>query len=307
MSQFIQNLGWFIRRSPNPERLASFYHEALQLPILRQTPSSVSLWGGETTVIDILRGDAPSAAYADRNQARCYPVWRCYNYDRVFDRLQPHGAKIIAGSYGPRLAFFLDSDGNVNGVHERPPTTQRPEDHLAWKRHDAKEPQLEGIGPMPGDIQSIGLLAYRGTDEFEGRWRYFQDVVGLPHAHGPVASHEDENRPDSPINTGLLTLGDTLLLQVSVSRGTGTPSTDPATASNYFILRVHGLDEFVRELEGKGVQLVQQSAKVDGGRTAYFVDCNGHLIGLQERDPDSSLPEDVLSRQRWAERIAETK
>src|SRR3954454_7038825 len=108
MSEFVQNLGWFIRRSPNPGRLPSFYYEALGFPILRQTPDSATLWIGETTVMEILPGEAPSAAYADRNQARCYPIFRCYNFDRVFDRLKSNGANIIAGSYGPRLTFFLD-------------------------------------------------------------------------------------------------------------------------------------------------------------------------------------------------------
>ena len=41
---------------------------------------------------------------------------------------------------------------------------------------------------------------------------------------------------------------------------------------------------------------------VDGGKVAYFVDPFNHLIGLQERSPDSSRPEDIVADRRWADK-----
>src|SRR5690349_20487892 len=127
MTEHIQNLGWFIRRSPGPARLAAFYNEAIGLPILRRSADSVSLWIGETTVMEILPGDAASAAYADRNQARCYPIFRCYDFERLWERVGSSEARVIMEDFRPRLGYFLDPDGNVTGLHERPATTKRPE------------------------------------------------------------------------------------------------------------------------------------------------------------------------------------
>jgi predicted enzyme related to lactoylglutathione lyase len=309
MHEHIQGLGWFVRRSPDPHRLAAFYHDTLRFPILRSSRDSISLWTGETSVLEITAGGRAGASYANRNEATCYPVYRCYQFESVFERVRASGVRIIGGpatrdEFRPRsLAYFLDPDGHVTGLHQRPDTSTRPEDHEAWRLHELGEPRLPGVDPMPEDLQSIIFISLR-SDDFDSQWRYFQDVVGLIVAHGPTVAHDFEHIPNSPFSAGVLTLGETIMLNIALSEVNAPVPADPAEVDNFLVLRVHGLSELVETLEGRGVRFLKRPTETDGGRIAYFVDPKGHLIGLQERDPDSDRPEDRLAEQRWAKRNA---
>src|SRR4051812_16787297 len=92
MPEFIQSLGCFVRRSAQPDRLAAFYQEALRLPGLRRSTDSTTFWAGETTGIEIAKGGSAQAAYGDRNQAPCYPVFRVYRLNDLAARLKAAGA-----------------------------------------------------------------------------------------------------------------------------------------------------------------------------------------------------------------------
>src|SRR5262245_27196624 len=142
MYEHIQGLGWFVRRSPEPGRLGAFYHETLGLPILRSSKGSVSLWTGETSVLEIAYGGRAAPSFANRNEATCYPVYRCYHFDSVLERVRASGVQLIGGNLTPNLAYFLDPDGHVTGLHQRPAHSTRPEDHEAWRLHDLGEPKL---------------------------------------------------------------------------------------------------------------------------------------------------------------------
>jgi catechol 2,3-dioxygenase-like lactoylglutathione lyase family enzyme len=214
------------------------------------------------------------------------------------------GGPATRDEFRPRsLAYFLDPDGHVTGLHQRPASSDRQEDYEAWRLHDLREPKLPGIGGMPEDLQSIIFISLR-SDDFDSQWRYFQDVVGLKVAHGPTVAHDFEHIPNAPFSAGVLTLGETIMLNIALSERNAPIPSDPADVDNFLVLRVHGLSELVEKLERKGVRFLRRPAETDGGRIAYFVDPKGHLIGLQERDPESDRPEDRLAEQRWAQRNA---
>src|SRR4051812_10245006 len=102
MYDHIQGLGWFVRRARDPERLAAFYQEALGLPVLRRSANSVSLWMGETAVLEIAEGGHAAPAYTNRNQATCYPVFRVYNFGRILERVRaPESSPAICGPISP--------------------------------------------------------------------------------------------------------------------------------------------------------------------------------------------------------------
>src|SRR5262245_46894669 len=47
----ILGLGWFVRRSPDAERLVAFYRDVIGFPILRRHGSMTAFWTGETVAL----------------------------------------------------------------------------------------------------------------------------------------------------------------------------------------------------------------------------------------------------------------
>jgi predicted enzyme related to lactoylglutathione lyase len=287
MRENIQGFGWFVRRSMQPEKLSAFYRDVVGLPVLRGSPSVTMFWGGESNVIEVNTGGAPNPGYTDREQAPCVPIFRVHGYDSVMKRLQDAGVKFIndiTREYN-RLGYFLDPDGNVTGIQERNRQSPRDADHEAWRRWDAGETTMPGSPPMPPDIQHIGWVVNRYEDS-DAMLQWYQDVVGL----------------DMAVPPRMLNLGDTVLFE----GGDGCPRQpipkDRTEVSNTFILRCHDIDGIVADLKSKGVQFVNEIFPIPGGRLAYFVDPEGHVVGLQQRTSESERAEDFEANRRWEAR-----
>jgi predicted enzyme related to lactoylglutathione lyase len=286
----VQGLGWYVRRSADPAKLAVFYRDVFGLPVLRSSPTVTMFWAGETSVFEINMGGSPQPAYTDRSQAPCAPIFRVHGFESTMARLKAAGVPFIndfTREYN-RLAYFLDPDGHVTGIQERNRQSPRDADAEAWRRWDAGETRLPGADPMPPDLQHLGWIVVRVNNQ--GRQTaFYREVVGL-----------DAAIVGTP---GLmLDLGDTVLFEV----GEGCPPqpipSDRTEVSNTFILRVHDIDGIVADLKRQNVHFVNEIFEIPSGRLAYFVDPEGHLVGLQQRSPSSERIEDREANRRWEAR-----
>jgi predicted enzyme related to lactoylglutathione lyase len=288
MRDTYQGIGWFARKTPDPHPTIDFYRDIVGLPALRGRDHSQMFWVGETTVLWVTLGGSRPPVYTDRAQAPLIPVFRCHGIQRTIDRLKTAGATFINDFHpepSSRLAYFLDPSGNVTGLQERSRESPRPADQEAWRRWDAGETRVEGIPPLPPDIQSLGWVVLRVSD-LERSKAFYRDVVGFP-----LVSEREGG--------AMFDLGETVLMDIQPGGTPQPPVADRKDANNCVMMRVHGLDALARDLAAKGVHFV--NPPFDGsGRLAYFTDPDGILWGLQERLPDSPRPEDREAARRWA-------
>ncbi|GIW06511.1 MAG: hypothetical protein KatS3mg060_1316 [Dehalococcoidia bacterium] len=290
MRDNFQGIGWFARKSPDPHPTIDFYRDVMGLPGIRGRAYSQMFWVGDTTVLWVSIGGTRPPVYTDRSQAPLIPVFRCHGIQTTIDRLTAAGVTFI-NDFRPepynRLAYFLDPSGNVTGLQERSRESPRPQDREAWRRWDAGETRVEGLPPLPPDIQELGWVVLRVTDLARST-AFYRDVVGFPLVH---------ERPGG----AMFSLGETVLMDIQPGGEPQPPFADRKDANNCVIMRVHGLDELADEMAAKGVQFV--NPPFDGsGRLAYFTDPDGILWGLQERLPGSPRPEDIEAERRWAAR-----
>ena len=288
MRETIIGLGWFVRRTSDVERLATFFRDVVGLPVLREIGPSVHFWAGEATVFELAPGGQPNPEYTDRSQAPSVPIFRVHGIRGTIQRLRDAGVRFINEFEREHnhLAYFLDPLGNVTGLQERYRTSDRPEDREAWWRWDAGETRIEGVPPLPPDIQHIGWVVFRSLN-VSAQIAFYRDVVGLDVA----VSHSDTN--------ALLSLGDGVLLELSPGSSPQPRPVDRSEVTNTPVLRVRDLDSLVADLKANGVHFVNDSFAIPGGRIAYFVDPENHLMGIQQRDPQSDRIEDREARRRW--------
>lgn len=288
MRDSIVGLGWFVRRTNDVEGLTRFFRDVVGLPVLREHGGIAQLWAGEATVFEIAPGGRPNPEYTDRAQSPSVPIFRVHGIRGTIQRLRDAGVRFINEFERDHnhLAYFLDPLGNVTGLQERYRTSDRAEDREAWRRCDARETRIEGVGPLPPDIQHIGWVVFRSLD-VPAQIAFYRDVVGLDIA----VSYSDTN--------ALLSLGDGVLLELSPGSSPQPRPSDRSEVTNTPVLRVRNLDEMVADLKAKGVHFVNDIFAIPFGRIAYFVDPENHLMGLQERSPESDRVEDVEARRRW--------
>jgi predicted enzyme related to lactoylglutathione lyase len=288
MRDTIIGLGWFVRRTSDVERLASFFRDVVGLPVLREIGPSVHFWAGEATVFELAPGGRPNPDYTDRAQAPSVPIFRVHGIRGTIRRLREAGVRFINEFEREHnhLAYFLDPLGNVTGLQERYRSSDRAEDREAWRRWDAGETRIEGVPPLPPDLQHLGWVVFRSLD-VPAQIAFYRDVVGLDVA----VSYSDSN--------ALLSLGDGVLLELSPGSSPQPRPTDRSEVTNTPVLRVRDLDGMVADLKAHGVHFVNDPFAIPGGRIAYFVDPENHLMGIQQRDRDSDRVEDREARRRW--------
>jgi predicted enzyme related to lactoylglutathione lyase len=290
MHEHYHGVGWFARKTPDPHPTIDFYRDVVGFPGIRGRAHSQMFWVGETTVLWISRGGTRPPVMTDRAQAPVVPVFRCHGIQGTIDRLKAAGT-VFLNDFRPepynRLAYFLDPSGNVTGLQERSRESPRPHDREAWRRWDAGETRIEGLPPLPPDIQSLGWVVLRVTDLDRSK-AFYRDVVGFP-----LVSERDGG--------AMFDLGETVLLDIQPGGEPQPPIADRTEANNCVMMRVHRLDELAAKLAANGVRFV--NPPFDGsGRLAYFTDPDGILWGFQERLPTSPRAEDIEAARRWAAR-----
>ncbi|MFN8533437.1 MAG: VOC family protein [Dehalococcoidia bacterium] len=288
MQSNIIGVGWFVRRTDDIPALAAFFRDVVGLPVLREHGTNVQFWAGEATVFELTTGGRPQPAYSDRAEAPCVPIFRVHGIVDTIARLRAAGVRFINEFERDHnhLAYFLDPLGHVTGLQERYRSSDRAADREAWRRWDAGETRIEGVGPLPPDIQHLGWIVFRSPN-VERQVEFYRDAVGL-----------DMAVQYSPTNV-LMDLGDGTLLELSPGASVQETPSDRSEVSNTPVLRVRDLDGLVADLKAKGVHLVNDIFEIPSGRIAYFADPDGHLVGIQQRDPASDRPEDREAQRRW--------
>lgn len=288
MTPWTMRLGWFVRRTPDPEQLADFYERVVGLPVLRRYGKATMFWLGGTTSFEVAAGGGRAPAYADRTEAACYPIVRCYDIASEIARLRAADVPFINDfkiDDENHIAYFLDHAGHVFGIQQRTRASERPEDIELLRRWESGEWRLEGAGDLPPSWQAIGWVAVRGVNP--GRLiAFYREILGLPVRYQP---RED---------LALLALDETTLLEVGAGAKSVPAPNDRTEASNAFLLRVTGLEALLADLRHKGVRFVNEPFEVDGGTIAYISDPEGHVVGVQERWESSTRIEDIAASRR---------
>ncbi len=288
MRQGIQGFGWFIRRSEIHEQLVPFYRDVLGFPVLR-TGNLTAFWTGELTVLEVSYGGAPVPHFRDRSEAPLTPIYRVASMERTVARLNEAGAKFLHEPYQPpdsHFSYVRDPAGNLVGLAERPRTSTTPDDVEAWRRWDAGKPTLEGSGPLPEDMQSLGWVVLRGAD-IDGLAAFWRDVVGLDYLR------------DS--STGkVFSMGDLVRLEIAPGCEPQAAPSDRMEVSNSFLLRVDNCSLRFAQVKAAGARVVNEPISIPGGQICYFSDPEGHVFGFQSRNSESTRPEDYEAVRRAA-------
>lgn len=291
MHPSIQGIGWFWRRVPDPDPVIAWYRDVVGLPELRgRAGESAMLYTGDTSVLWITRGAERPPELTERSQQTVIPVLRCRDIDAVEKRLVAGGGRLLQGgtTHDSRLSYVVDPSGNITGLQSRAAHMSRIEDQEADRRWAAGLPVIEGIPPLPKDIQGLDwVLVF--TPEPARSIAFYQEVLGLPMTD-PRAK--------------MLYLGETALMG-NLPGGAAPPRPQHRNeVPNGVILRVHGLDAMMAAMKAQGVEFLNEDivTRDDAGKLAYFFDPQGVLVGLQERMPISERAEDREATRRWAAR-----
>lgn len=276
----IYGLGWFIRRSPDHEHLTAFYHDVVGLPVIRRG-NLTAFWAGETAVLEVSYGGERQPEYRDRADVPTIPVFRVLSLERVVDGLKARGVKFLNEPFEKPhalLAYFLDPSGNVTGIVERRRTSDRPEDIEAFRRWDRGRLSIPGVDPLPPHFQHLGWVILRCQDQ-QGIVEFYQDAIGLDFVHKTDRST-------------FLSFGDVERLEIATGSTPQPAPADRMQASNSFLLRVDNVDRQMDEMVKRGAAVVNEPFDIPGGRLGYLVDPEGHVFGLQQRNADTTRPED---------------
>lgn len=289
MKNGIQGLGWILRRTPNIPRLAAFYRDVVGLPVLRDSETAVVLSLGETVVMEIGQGPIENPDYTDRAESPCTIVFRIDSFDAVIAKLRNGGARVVNEPFSipsGRIAYLADIEGNVFGIQERERTSTAGEDVEAFRRLDSGEVGLPGGPALPAGFQNLGWVVFRCV-ELERELAFYRDVVGLE-----SNSHGTRN--------AMLMLGDVCVLELAMGGSIQPVPSDRAEVATLPMLRVDDIDAMTARLKAQGVHFVNEPFDLPGGRVGYFVDPEGHTVGIHTRSAESMRIEDVAVRERLA-------
>ncbi len=297
VSAEVMSLGWILPRSQNAERVARFYGEVLQLPLLRGYADAWLFWAGETVVFEPKSDAGPTWRYSNWEHSPTLPVMRCVDLAGVRDRLRRHGVDIVADAEDElgKFAVFKDVDGHFVMLREAPPDSQRSFDATARERAAATRQHRgynPGIAPMPADIQGIDSLI-RHVASLDAMVDFYTGTLGL------VLAERSGTR-------ATLDCGDGTALELRSGGKTETPPGDRFEVPDAFILRVSHFDGYRAKLVERGVRLVNDRIQFGRGALGYFCDPEGHLVGYEERydqdrckDDAVAFAEDLEANRRW--------
>lgn len=298
MSQSIQGLGWFLRRTKDPIKLGKFYERAIGLPLLRSwktdTYAGAMMWAGGVCVLETnLIGPSPMAV---RKESPCIPVFRTHNLAASRDRVRDAGASFARREEENRAEteFYLDIDGFPFGLEQIRDASLFREDQTALDAW-GKKPRLADTHEIEGDIQGISrviqLTHNPATDA-----QFLTDRFGMK-------SYGELN------GSIMMSLGEEALLELRLSETKYECPTSRENVPDTWILREYDHQSLLQNLKDKG-DLPIESLVFDGGDLDYFVLPSNLMFGLQERrvfNPDvkaTQAIEDGEFRKNWERKAA---
>ena len=297
MRASIQGLSWYVRRGLHHEAPGYYYRDVVGLPLYGHTAAWPD-WAdrgalfifrcGAAMELEFLRGEVQAPEVSEPELAPIVPIWRSVDLDATRARLEAGGARVIAdrdGCFG-RTVYVAVPGGYLDGIRQAPAGTGDPIDTAAAAEHAAGGARVNGIAEMPRELQDIGWIELHVAD-VAAELAFYRDVVGL------------ELLEDRGAEGAMLYLGDLGRLQLSPGGRTESVVEDRALAPDMWMLRVHDLDGLVADLDAAGVRWINRPFEMTGGTLAYFVDPEGHIVGIQDHGDDGRVQEQEAAT-RWA-------
>lgn len=296
MSEHIQGLGWFLRRTTDPLKLGQFYVEALGLPRLRswqtETLAGDMLWAGGVCVFEVnLVNDTPQLSSAD---SQCIPVFRSYNLRESMVRVENQGACHTDSEDDERSEthFFQDPDGYPFAIEFVKDDSLFAIDQnatLAWQKGPDS---LPGPIQIEGNVQRLSRVIHM-TPNPCGDASFLVDRLGLEDI-GMLNKHH------------VLALGNTAILELRSSDIECDRPEKRDSVRDIWILREFAHQTLVDRIESKG-EIPIECLEFEGGTLNYYVTPENRMFGFQERrvyNPDvkaTQTVEDMATRSLWVE------
>lgn len=279
----------FIRRPNVPAALLTpFYEDVLGLPVIRPVGEMVTFWAGEDLCFEIKCDDVIRPAQDDPATAQLLPVLRTHDLEATLRRLAGHQVYPVARSESSaaQRVWVQAPDGRLVGLEERDRASRLAADVEALRRWDAGQVRLDGVGPLPPEVQYLHRIVLRVHD-VERVSGFYAGVLGLDRVaeEGGCALHS---------------LGDTVLLEIAPGGEVRDPPGDRAEVADIVITRIHDLDRFLMDMAALGVARCGETIHFETGtRAAYVCDPEGNLFGVQQRTLWGEYPEDLEADRRW--------
>ena len=294
-------MGWYMRRTADSHALGDFYGDVVGLPMLRGgRPWPVTMfWAGEATVFELKSDEAPIPERdRDPDTAPCTPIFRVHGLDRLLQRLEDAGVRILREERSPtfRQAFVLDPDDQLILFRETPRTAHSAINQEAWRRLDAGNTFQPVRGAsMPADIQCLDGILMRAED-FAAIRSFYRDTIGL---------EELESNAD----TAVFDLGDNTFMELRPGGRCARIPEDRVEVTNSFILRLRDTEGFKTCVKARDVHFVNEHIQWKRAHLAYFSDPEGRITGIEQRyapedflEPVEAYPEDLEAERRFLER-----
>jgi predicted enzyme related to lactoylglutathione lyase len=296
MRSSVQGMSWYVRRGRHNEPPGYWYRDVMGLPLYGHTAAWAD-WAergaififrcGAAMELEFLKGDVEPSEPTTPEAAGIVPIFRSFDLDATVARLTAADTRVLDDRVGPfgRTVYVAVPGGYVDGLRQAPDGSAGSIDLAAEAEYRAGGARVNGVAAMPDDLLDVGWIELHVAD-VAAAVAFYRDVVGL------------EVLADRGADGALLYLGDLGRLQLSPGGRAETPVTDRALARDMWMLRVHDLDGLVADLDAAGVRWINRPFEMTGGILAYFVDPEGHLVGIQTHENDGRNQE-IEAAARW--------
>jgi catechol 2,3-dioxygenase len=279
MNPLLYAIARIVRRVPDVATETAFFRDVLGLPVITSSDTASTLWLGETSTLEIVDGGVQAAPITDRFQAPLAPILRTHDLTSWVNRLQ--GVAPIINDFetvDSRLIYFLTPSGQIFGLQERYPNTERPEDLAANERWAKGDTAVNGVAAMSPTIQHMGWVGRRIQD-LETSVAFYCEVLGF----------DLINRYQS--RGAMLTQGENVRLDLGKG---GDPPTEPNpdTQAGILVYRVWDLPAYLDGVRGQGATVIER------GETAYVADPDGHVLGFYQQPATPTGPVDREAARR---------
>ena len=297
MHEYIQGLGWVVRRSADPISTGEFYTDLLGLPELRRRDNekarNIMLWSGGYSVIETIWMGQNYHKINTIEDAEIVPIFRVRNMEQTQNLLDTKKVIFVPNpEQGDETLYFLDPSGFVIGIRPPIPGSDLTPDMEADSLWNKKTIVIPDIVNLTGNIQDIGWLRMSVKNPHLLA-EFYNEVVGLDIL-------EDNGKDGVTLH-----LGGTTTLELKPGGKARLPPSDRKEVPDVWIFRGYNFSEFNDRMNRFGVPVINQLT-LGGGTLNYYLDPEGHVFGFQERkaytqqDERTHRIEDIAARQEWA-------
>lgn len=296
MSNYIQSLGWVVRRTEDPMPQGEFYRDVVGLAEVRRRDTdqarNIMLWAGMFTSFETIWQGQRHPPVETVEDAEVVPIFRVRDLELVRQRLEAANTRFVPAS-SPRddTLYFTDPDGFVSGIRAPEAGSDLAPDMEADSLWPDKVVSIPDVPPLGDGVQDIGWLRMHVADP-QALAPFYTQTVGMDLL---------ENNGAEGVS---LHMGSTTTLELKPGGKSRPTPGDRKELPDVWIFRGYGFDGFTQKMADANVPLVNELT-LGGGSLNYYADPEGHVFGFQERrayiadDPLTHRPEDRVARAAW--------